>query len=87
VKPPLPQVPLAPERRGNNAATLTAVILLAGVAGGLFFLSVIVAPFALGMLLIGFLFVPTAIMHYFVWGSWLQEKHRHEAEKEANEET
>jgi membrane protein implicated in regulation of membrane protease activity len=87
VKPTLPPVPTIPQRSGNNAATFTALIMLLGVAAGLFFLVVMIAPFALGILVIGLLFVPTAIMHYFVWGNWLQEQHRREAEQEFREDS
>jgi membrane protein implicated in regulation of membrane protease activity len=76
----IPQPPLPPvkERSVNNAATFTALLLLAACAGGLFFLVAVINPFALGILVIGFLFVPVVAMHYLVWGRWLQECHREE---------
>lgn len=76
-----PPIPPARERSGNNAATFTALLLLLGCAAGLFFLILMIAPFALGILVIGFLFVPMAAMHYLVWGRWLQEQHQKEVDK------
>lgn len=79
LRPPLPP---ARDRGGNNAATLTALLLLVGCAAGLFFLIMVVAPFALGVVVIGLVFVPMTVMHYLVWGRLMEQHHRRAEEED-----
>lgn len=84
MQPPRP--PQAQQGGGKNAATLTALLLLVACAGGLFFLVMLIAPFALGILVIGMLFVPMAVMHYLVWGRWLEQMNRQTRQDELDDE-
>ena len=82
---PLP--PPKRERSGSNAATMMAMAMLLTCAGCLFFLVVIVNPFAIGILVIGLVFVPMSLMHYLVWGRLMQQHNLHEQQQIDLEQT
>jgi hypothetical protein len=83
---------LPPEKRGSDAATFIAVIMVLVCIGGFLLLMMSVIPGFIGVLLIPLGVGPLIFLQYLVWGRWLarlqaedQERERREREQGANE--
>ncbi|MFN7804431.1 MAG: hypothetical protein ACK5TO_10475 [Planctomycetaceae bacterium] len=70
----------------RNFGTALAMVMVAVIALGLFYLVATVFPSIAGLLIVGLLFVLPALFHYFVWGRWMERVRQRVLAEEARAE-
>lgn len=74
------------EGSGKDAGTLLAVLGLFVISGFLVFLTAMVLPQVLGIVIVVTGFACTAAFHYLVWGWWLSRRIRSEKPSDAKDQ-
>jgi len=63
-----------PTANNSNAGTILALLGLFFVSGSLLFLTALVLPQVLGILIVVFGFVFFIAVHYLLWGRWMMQR-------------